>query len=766
VTPVVRNAPSFSIGDAVALAREIYGLDAVAEALPSERDQNFRMRGRDGRQYVLKIANASEALEVLNLQNRAIQFLSARNTSLEWPCVVPSRSGNEIVPAGSWNGAAFFVRLLTWVPGVPLAEVKPHSRELLRSLGRALASMDRAFANFDHPAAHRTLHWDLRQAGMAHAHLKLLSETQRRLLEPIFHAWEQVDWQGLPSSVIHGDGNDYNILVDPAGQRVVSVLDFGDMVYSATNCNLAIGLAYAMLGKQDPVAAAAEIAAAYHDVRPLTAAEVDALFPLAAARLAVSVCYCAWQAGEAPQNEYLNISNRPAWALLEQIAAFPPGWPRDMLRRACGFERERTPLDLLASRRQHLGPSLSISYREPLHIVRGWRQYLYDSDGHGYLDCVNNVAHVGHCHPRVVEAGAGQMARLNTNTRYLSGHLVKYIERITATLPPPLSVVYLVCSGSEANELALRLARAHTGRDGIIVVEMAYHGNTNALIDISPYKFDGPGGRGKPSHVEVVPMPDVYRGRHRDPDSGPRYAEYVAEAAGRLKGPAAFICESALSCAGQVILPEGYLRGAFEAVRTAGGIAIADEVQTGFGRAGSHFWMFETQGVTPDIVTLGKPIGNGHPMGAVITTPEIAASFANGMEYFNTFGGNPVSCAIGLAVLDVIRDEGLQENASKTGEYLLQELLQLSRKNPMVGDVRGRGLFLGFEMVRDRETLAAADREAAELVNRMKDLGVLLSTDGPLHNVIKIKPPMVFSRQDADKLLQGLETSLTELPRS
>jgi 4-aminobutyrate aminotransferase-like enzyme len=328
------------------------------------------------------------------------------------------------------------------------------------------------------------------------------------------------------------------------------------------------------------------------------------------------------------------------------------------------------------------------------------------------------------------------MARLNTNTRYLDAHLVEYIERLSATLPPPLSVVFLVCSGSEANELALRLARAHTGSNATVVIDTAYHGNTNALIEISPYKFNGPGGRGCPPHVTVLPMPGsgTWNGREQRPT---------------------FICESALSCAGQVILPPGYLHGLYAKIRAAGGVCIADEVQTGFGRGGTHFWMFETQGVVPDIVTLGKPIGNGHPMGAVITTAEIAASFANGMEYFNTFGGNPVSCAVGLAVLDVIRDEGLQENAHDVGAHLIAGLRELQQSHPVITDVRGLGLFLGFEM--------RHQREASELVNRMKDRGVLLSTDGPLHNVIKIKPPVIFSRADADLLLGRLEQTLAEL---
>ena len=752
---MVRTAPKVSLSAAEDIAREVYGLQARAEILPSERDANFLLRDGAGSGFVLKIANSEETSAILEMQNEAISRLRTAAAGLVWPRLIASRQGEQITKRGG-----NFVRLLTWIDGVCLAEVQPHSAALLASLGRALASMDAALAGFDHPAAHREFHWDIRRADMARPHVHLLSPAQRALVEPVFEAWERLDWSRLPSSVIHGDANDYNVLVDAAGARVVSVLDFGDMVYSATAANLAVALAYIMLGKQDPIAAAAQVAAGYQSVRPLSEPEIDALYTLACVRLAMSVCYCAWQTAEAPHNDYLNISNRPAWALLEKLAALPAGWPDEVLRRACGTAASRVPGDLLEARRRSLGPSLSISYREPLHIIRGWRQHLYDSAGRAYLDCVNNVAHVGHSHPRVVEAAARQMRLLNTNTRYLDHQLVDYIERLTATLPDPLRVVYLVCSGSEANELALRLARAHTGRSGVIVVETAYHGNTNALIEISPYKFDGPGGRGCPPHVQVVPMPDRYRGRYHEPESGPRYAAFVAEAARRGEPPAAFFCESALSCAGQVILPEGYLREAFAAVRQAGGVCVADEVQTGFGRAGTHFWMFQTQGVVPDIVTLGKPIGNGHPMGAVVTTPEIAASFANGMEYFNTFGGNPVSCAVGLAVLDVIRDEGLQENARDTGDYLLEGLRNLAERHPLIGDVRGQGLFLGFEMVRDRETREPADGEAAELVNRMKDLGILLSTDGPLHNVIKIKPPLVFSRADADRVLERLDPVL------
>ena len=424
--------------------------------------------------------------------------------------------------------------------------------------------------------------------------------------------------------------------------------------------------------------------------------------------------------------------------------------------------------DILAARREHIGPSLSVSYRRPLTIVRGWMQHLYDADGRTYLDAVNNVPHVGHCHPRVVEAGRRQMAVLNTNTRYLHERLVEYAGRLCATLPDPLRVCYFVNSGSEANELALRLARCVTGSRDTIVVDVGYHGNTNAVVEISPYKFNGPGGAGAPPHVHVVPTPDLYRGIYRDApeDAGARYAAHVAATVDRIAGSGgrvgAFIAESILSCAGQIVLPPGYLRAAYEPVRAAGGVCIADEVQVGFGRVGSHFWAFETQGVVPDIVTMGKPIGNGHPLGAVVTTPEIAQAFANGMEYFNTYGGNPVSCAIGLAVLDVMHDEGLQAHALDVGERLLEGLRGVMSRHALVGDVRGLGLFAGVELVRDRETREPAGMEAGFAANRLRDRGVLVSTDGPFHNVLKIKPPLCFTARDADRLAAELDGILGE----
>jgi 4-aminobutyrate aminotransferase-like enzyme len=415
-----------------------------------------------------------------------------------------------------------------------------------------------------------------------------------------------------------------------------------------------------------------------------------------------------------------------------------------------------------------IGPNVRLSYRRPLKVVRGFMQHLYDETGRAFLDVYNNVPLVGHSHPRVVRAVQEQIGLLNTNTRYLHDSIAAYAERLTRLLPEPLRVCYFLNSGSEANELALRLARARTGREDVIVLDHSYHGHTSTLVDVSPYKFAGPGGAGRKPWVHVAPLPDPYRGRYRrsDPDAGRRYADEVGALCDRLvaegRGLSAFLAESMPSTAGQIVFPPGYLSAAYPLVRAAGGLCIADEVQTGFGRMGTHFWGFETQGVVPDILVLGKPIGNGFPLGAVITTREIAVAFDNGMEFFSTFGGNPVACAAGLAVLDVLSDEDLPARARRVGSHLLLALRSLQERRPLIGDVRGSGLFLGVELVRDRATLEPATQEAAYVVDRLRDLGVLTGTDGPFHNVLKLRPPLVFSEDDADLFVARLDEVLAE----
>ena len=416
-------------------------------------------------------------------------------------------------------------------------------------------------------------------------------------------------------------------------------------------------------------------------------------------------------------------------------------------------------------RSEYLSPSLSLSYKEPLHLVRGSGQYLYDADDREYLDAVNNIQHVGHCHPKVVAAAQFQYEKMNINTRYLDETIVNYAQSLTDKLPAGLDVCFFTNSGSEANDLALRIARHVTQSKETIVLDAAYHGNLSSLIEISPYKHNGKGGSGAPDFVHTVPIPDPFRGKYRGQDSGIAYANEVQMILDKIqesgKQVSAFITESIMGCGGQLVPPQGFLKESFQKVRKSGGLCIADEVQIGFGRMGDHFWGFETQGIIPDIVTMGKPMGNGHPLSAVVTSKAIAEEFNNGMEYFNSFGGNPVSCAVGHAVLNVIEEEGLQQNAKDVGKYLKSLLNELKEKHSLIGDVRGYGLFLGVELVRNLESLDPADKETDQIVNAMKEKGILISSDGPDHNIIKIKPPLVFNRENALFFTETLDEILS-----
>ncbi|KAG8592893.1 hypothetical protein GDO81_000658 [Engystomops pustulosus] len=433
------------------------------------------------------------------------------------------------------------------------------------------------------------------------------------------------------------------------------------------------------------------------------------------------------------------------------------------------YSKEKT----IEMRKKHIGPSCKVFFsKDPIKIVCAKGQYMFDERGERYLDCINNVAHVGHSHPEVTKAAVRQMELLNTNSRFLHDNLVQYAESLTATFPEKLSVCYFVNSGSEANDLALRLARQYSGHYDVITLDHAYHGHVTSLIDISPYKFQQLGKEAKKEYVHVAPSPDTYRGKYREdhPDPGAAYAddvnEIIKEAHKNNRKIAAFIAESMQSCGGQIIPPPGYFQKVAEYVHKAGGVFIADEVQVGFGRVGKHFWSFQLQGedFVPDIVTMGKPIGNGHPLSCVVTTREIAEAFgATGLEYFNTFGGNPVSCAIGLAVLDVIKKEDLQGNAINVGNYLVELLQEQKEKHQMIGDIRGVGLFVGVDLVKDRLLRTPATAEAQHIIYKLKEKRILLSADGPHRNVLKFKPPMCFTKEDAKMVVDAIDELLTAI---
>ena len=423
---------------------------------------------------------------------------------------------------------------------------------------------------------------------------------------------------------------------------------------------------------------------------------------------------------------------------------------------------------VLAERKARFGQNLKLTYTEPVMFLRGWKTHLFDEWGRPFLDSYNNVPHVGHAHPRIQAVAADQLQRMNSNTRYLHPVQIAFAEKITSYMPEPLSVCFFVNSGSEANELSLRLARAHSGGKDMITPDHGYHGNTTGCIDISAYKFNAKGGVGPSEWVHLIEVADDFRGRFRrgEADIAQKYADLVDEALaniiardGKLAG---FIAETFPSVGGQIIPPKGYLPAVYEKIRKAGGVCIADEVQTGLGRLGDYFFGFEQQGAVPDIVVLGKPIGNGHPLGVVVTTRKIADSFAKGPEFFSTFGGSTLSCRTGLEVLNIVEDERLQKNAKQMGDKLLAGLHGLQEKYEIVGDVRGYGLFIGLDLVANLQTREPGTVLADYVKNRMREHRILMGSEGPYDNILKIRPPMTIENEDIDYILEVMDKVLDE----
>ena len=991
---------------AEALLLELYGISGVAKSLPGERDFNFRMVTEDTQDYILKISRPGEDKELLDFQQQLLLHLEENNENLVAPRVIKDLKKRIISQYEDDQGNVRYVRLLSWIEGRIWSNVNPQLDPLRLELGQLCGNLTNSLLSFDHPKAQKDSEWDVAQSLWTKDHLELFGTKEKEIITYFQDQFEAKysNYQNLRRSVVHNDANDNNIVVseDLLQPKVLTVIDYGDAIQTQTINDLAIACAYGIMKHNSPLDAALPIVKGYHEKFPLLEEELEHLFNCVAMRLTITVTKSAINKVAEPDNEYLLISEQPAWEVLKKWYAIHPDFAYFSFRSACGFsphpqqqafeswamkqqlslahlfpiihrtkvhhldlsvsstwighEKDFNNLDffqfkidqlqkqvpnsviaggyieprpiytsstydrkgnygpesrtihlgvdfwlpeqtavhalfdgevviavndegdkeygglvvlkhyfdtsefytlyghltvesalqhkvgdlikkgnciahlgnypengnwaphlhfqimlslfgytsdfpgvayhsesniwqsicpdpnllfkteelknrnnntneeLIAYRKQHLGKSLSLQYRTPIKMVRGAGQYLMDQFGRKYLDTVNNVAHVGHEHYEVVKAGRDQMALLNTNSRYLHENINTLANELLETLPPELSVLHFVNSGSEANELAIRMVKAVTGQKDIIASEVGYHGNANMCIDISSYKFDGKGGQGAPEHTHIIPLPDTFRGIYRNENAGELYAQEVQKCIeqidekGRKVG--AFIIEPIISCGGQIELPQGFLSKAYKYVRAAGGLCISDEVQTGCGRMGSTFWGFQLHDVTPDIVTIGKPLGNGHPLAAVACTQEVAEKFANGMEYFNTFGGNPVSCAIGATVLQTVKRENLQDHALKVGNYLKSELKKLTKDFPIIGHVRGQGLFLGIELVdSDLNPLA---HQTDYLANRMKDHGILMSTDGPDHNVLKIKPPMVFTMENAKDLLHYLKKILSE----
>ena len=1000
------NNLKITIHQAEDILFNLFNIKGIASSLPGYVDFNFRIKVENNERYILKISHPDENKYYLDFQQELLQYVEDNGKELIVPRVVKDKNGNAISEITDESENKRNVRLLTWISGRVWSSVNPQLDDLRFSLGEQCGLLTKALQGFDHPEAHGKFAWDVAQSLWTKAHVHLFEDNNKEIIEYFQQQFEasQTEYTELRKSVVHNDANDNNIIVasELINPKVIAAIDYGDAINTQTINDVAIACAYAIMHHNDPLDAALPIVKGYHSTFPLQEDELQHLYIAIAMRLLISVTKSAINKIEEPNNEYLLISEKPAWEVLKKWYDLSKDFAHFSFRGACGFtphpnqdkfnnwatensfdisklfpttnsnevhhiglsvsskwaghQQEFNDLDLfqfkidklqtehpnkviaggylepraiytssaydkignhgkesrtihlgidfwfpahtsvhalfdgevvtavndsgdkeygglvilkhtvddfefftlyghntVASvlkhmvgdsikkgekiselgnypengnwaphlhfqvmlsmldyeidfpgvayynqlyvwksicpdpnllfkseallnnnaisneelidyRKQHLGKSLSLQYKTPIKMVRGAGQYLVDQFGRQYLDTVNNVAHVGHENYNVVKAGQEQMALINTNSRYLHENINALAKELLETLPQKLNVLHFVNSGSEANELAIRMVKAATGERDIIASEVGYHGNANMCIDISSYKFDGKGGKGAPEHTHIFPLPDAFRGKYRGENTGKRYAEEVQKQIEIVhkkgRGVGAFIIEPIISCGGQIELPEGFLAKAYELVRRAGGLCISDEVQVGCGRLGKAFWGFQLHNVVPDIVTIGKPLGNGHPIAAVVCTQEVADKFANGMEYFNTFGGNPVSCAIGTEVLRFVKRNKLQENALEVGEFLKTELRALSNEFPIIGDVRGQGLFLGIELVDAK--MNPLEAQTNYLANRMKDHGILMSTDGPDHNVLKIKPPMVFTKDNVDELILYLRKILVE----
>ena len=760
-----------SVSSITQLLKEHYGLQGELRSLVGYANPNYMLTTSDGTSYIVKgfSKNAKRGPEVVRGQ---MEILDQVHESWDGaPLPRPIRSlQDHLLESDDTVKEDHLIGVLTWLDGELLKDIAdktPHFGEIGSLVGR----LDNYLNQLDNVAIRSWIStWDPQHALQSKAKSKYISDPNLRRIVNYFYL--QYDdhvaarSHELRMGLIHCDVNDYNIVLQDSGR--VGLIDFGDMVYSHLINELAIMLTYLMLDAGDLDHVVTEVVGKYCREFPIDELEAELLYHVIGVRIAVSLSKSAHAKESDPDNTYLQVSERPMVELAYKWIRYNPQHVASIVLKASGLKPRTGVKHLLEDRQKFIAPSFSISYNSPIEMESAAFQYMYAADGTTYLDCVNNICHVGHCHPEVVEAGSKQMARLNTNTRYLYDSLAEYAAQLTAKLPPELDTVFFVNSGSEAGDLAQRIARTVTGSTSLIVIDHGYHGNTLAGIDASPYKFKGPGGSGAASHIQVLDMPDGYRGKYSDTEDP--LAAYLADVDRTLSGgndqrAPIFYAESIIGCGGQVVLPQGYLQGIYDRVRQRGGLCIADEVQVGFGRVGETFWGFELQSVVPDLVVMGKPMGNGHPLAAVVTTHKIAEAFDTGMEFFSSFGGNPVSCEIGKAVLRVLDQEDLQNHALEVGQEFKRALQTLQKDYECIGDVRGYGLFLGIEFVEDRDSKTPWAAGAKEVVELMKGKGVLLSTDGPDNNVIKIKPPLPFSKENVEQVVWGMEHVLKGLTK-
>jgi 4-aminobutyrate aminotransferase-like enzyme/Ser/Thr protein kinase RdoA (MazF antagonist) len=770
LTALATRQRAFPSSHVARIARDLFGIDGMPRMLYGERDQNFHIAPAQNAGIILKIVDHAEDQDVIDLQIACLQHVARADPSLPVPRVVLTRDGRNRALVEGPEGASHIVYALSFLDGAILEETRADGN-LLNEIGRILARLGLALRNFGHPAAGRRIAWDPRHADVLRRHTHLIEAPEiRRLAERALDRFiaNQPRLSALRAQIIHHDCHPGNLLVDRASGTVAGILDFGDIVHGPLVFDLAVSVAEISGEGLSWIESARALVSGYRSIQPLEAAEYDVLYDAIVARYALTLAIHAWRSRHDPDGAEKLVGYCASCApLLEKLMSDGPEKTTAALRDAGGAGQAvvKPAGDLFERRSKVLGRQLELSYGKPVHAVRGAGVFLWEPDGSRLLDAYNNVPSVGHAHPEVVAAIARQAGQICSNTRYLHETVVAYAERLTRTMPQGLSKCIFVNSGSEANDTAWRIAKAVTGKTGAIIIANAYHGITDAVAALSPYS--GPMALPTPPHVETLEPPDGYRGRFRDhPDAARLYAADVDRAidalAKRGHGVAAFFIDSALTAHGILDAPENWLALVAEKIQAAGGLVVGDEVQSGFGRCGDAFWGFATHGIVPDLVTMGKPMANGHPVGAVVMREDIHAAFTSRVDFFSTFGGNPVSAAAALATLDVMERDRLQENCRTTGARFRDQIRMLSQRHAAIGDVRGRGLMIGVDIVADRLSREAAPREARRIANRMRDLGVLVGVDGPFGNVLKIRPPMPFNAEHADMAVEAMSRAMAD----
>lgn len=768
-------APRLSEESIKRLLTTLWGIDAdELRPLDSERDLNLMIDGR----YVLKVSNPAEDPDVVDMENTAMSHAASAAPDLPLPALLPCRDGALVTPIEDDNGARCLARMLTVLPG-EAAEGRPITVELAAEVGALAARTSLALQGMFHRAADRELDWDVRTAaGLLGAPgvLDRLGDSGRRLRSalPALQA-AAARCASLPSGINHADVTLTNVLLTGSGEatRISGLIDFGDMQHTAHVCDLAVTLTSVLRNTAaespaDTWALSAAVLNGYQRHRQLTRDEAEVLPDLVLARLGLTLAISQRRAVEHTDNlDYINQYDAATVRVLAELTDLDPGELHRRLHRLAGTGRAwlgqpaPEPAELLRRRQAVTGGTLSpVFYSQPLNIARGEGPWLFTAEGTRYLDAYNNVAVVGHAHPVVVQSVSRQLRLLNTHSRYLHGDLVELGERLLATMPAELDTILFTTSGTEANELAWRMATAVTGGNAAIIAEHAYHGSSKWLADLSPNEWP-PGHR--PEHIERYAAPRPSTGGVDRATAIQRVTDAGARLGAAGDRAALVLADLGFTSEGILDAPAEFIGGLVAGAHECGALFLADEVQSGFGRVGPAMWRFALAEVTPDFVTLGKPMGAGYPIGALVTRREIADALARDYEYFSTFAGSAAAAASGLAVLDVLESERIPQRAVEVGEYLRERLRVLAARDARLGEVRGIGLIAGVDVVGGGPEREARRTFARALLDALRDRHVLAGLTGPDGTVLKIRPPLVWQETHADLLVTRLEESLATL---